>query len=175
MEDYEQQPISELSRKNKPKKKKSGVLWLVILLIAIILGMATYFFFFMDNTKEEKEPEIVTVLESDGQVVKDYDFKDGEAVHVKPPNIGMAIKSAIRGNVNGEAEMTIKNSGDIDIQPQVMFNNQVIYTSPVLKKGEAVKAQLNFGKVEVGAYDFNVLASYRGGSGLSLKSKLVVE
>lgn len=70
--------------------------------------------------------------------------------------------------------MVIKNSGDIAIEPKVIYQDKTIYQSPTLKPGEAVKAELDFGKLKVGEHGFTILAMYQGGSGLSLKSKVVV-
>lgn len=167
--------MSEQLQDNQPTPKKKGnkLLYAIIiaLLLTIIAGGAYVYQNFIKN--DDKNSEDTT--NTGGQVIKDYEFdKDGKPIPVKAPNIGMAIKSAILGDVNGKAEMVIKNSGDIPIEPKVIYQDKTIYQSPLLQPGEAVKAELNFGKLEVGEHEFNVLAMYQGGSGLSLKSKVVV-
>ncbi|PLS19380.1 hypothetical protein CVD28_02900 [Bacillus sp. M6-12] len=168
-----QQPLPPNPNKEKKKGSKVLIAIIIFLLFTLLAGGAyVYKTYIADDGKAQTEEK----QKSDGgEIVRDYEFDEsGKPVPVKAPNIGMAIKSAILGNVNGKAEMAIKNSGDIPIEPKVIYNGKTIYQSPTLKPGEAVKANLEFGELAVGEYDFTVLAMYQGGSGLSLKSKVVV-
>ena len=166
-----------MENNKKDRKKKIGLIVIIILLICVIVGGGTFVYSKYIKGGQKQQPNNIGQTVSDGgQVIKDYKFDDkGNAVPVKAPNIGMAIKSAIQGDTSGHSKMAIKNSGDIDIAPQVMFNGKAIYQAPTLKPGEAVEADLNFGTLSVGEHEFNVLAMYQGGSGLSLKSKVVVQ
>lgn len=160
------------TKKKKDKKSKLLLIIIMFLLFTIFAGGVFVYNKYIKDTTPDITDDIGA---SDDQVVKDYTFdKDGNPIAVKPPNIGMAIKSAVLGDVDGKATMMIKNSGDINIEPKIVFKDKVIYQSPLLKPGEAVEAKLEFGPLAVGEHEFNVLAMYQGGSGLSLKSKVVV-
>lgn len=160
------------NEKDEKKKRKLLIIIIIILLFTILAGGVYVYNKYIKDEPIDTEEKVDV---SDDDVIKDYTFdKDGNPVAVKPPNIGMAIKSAILGDVNGKAKMMIKNSGDINIEPKIVFKDKVIYQSPLLKPGEAVNAKLDFGELTVGEHEFNVLAMYKGGSGLSLKSKVVV-
>jgi len=163
------------SKENKKKKKKLIIFIVIFILLSGVLFVGGEYLL-KHNNKPQSNTNPTPTTNDGGEIIKDYKFDDkGNAVPVKAPNIGMAIKSAIQGDTSGHAKMAIKNSGDIDIAPQVMFNGKAIYQAPTLKPGEAVEADLKFGELSVGEHEFNVLAMYQGGSGLSLKSKVVIQ
>lgn len=166
--------IEATEQRNDKKSSNWSIKIIIIIIIAFLLGGIVYALGVRLNNKK--------IDGENDKIVENYVFK-GDAIYIgdKPSQskqIGLSMKSIITVNKNEVAKFVMKNTGDVNIRPSIRFKGDLIYKAPLLKPGQAVEANVNFGQLDPGEYKFEALANINhnnvNSTGVVLNCKLVV-